>query len=129
MRLIGCDFTSAPRPRKPIVVALGRLVGDRVELEAFERFTALDAFGRWLKGVPEGMSGWVGGFDLPFGLPRELVEDVLGRRRNERAFLVPGRPGDGVEVHMVKRLPHAGFQLLVACEPIRNVAGLVRESK
>lgn len=68
--LVGCDFTSSPTRRKPIVLAIGRLVGARVVLASVERFAALPAFGEWL----ERPGHWVGGFDLPFGLPRELVE-------------------------------------------------------
>jgi hypothetical protein len=32
----------------------------------------LDAWGEWLRQPP----AWVGGFDFPFGLPRELVEHL-----------------------------------------------------
>lgn len=38
-----------------------------------ERFETLDAFSCWLQ-MPR--APWVGGFDLPFGLPRELVETL-----------------------------------------------------
>ena len=72
-RLLGCDFSSAPNRRKPIVLALGELVGDRVELAAFERFESLVDFGRWLAKPCAPGTGWVGAFDFPFGLPRELV--------------------------------------------------------
>jgi hypothetical protein len=68
--LLGCDFSSAPTRRKPIVVALGQINGDRVVLDRIEHFALLDAWGDWLASMP----AWVGGFDLPFGLPRELVE-------------------------------------------------------
>ncbi len=69
MHLIGCDFSSSPSQRKPIVVAHGYLRGSAVVLERLERIETLDAFSLWLQqpGV------WVGGFDLPFGLPRELT--------------------------------------------------------
>lgn len=69
MLLFGCDFSSAPTPRKPIVVALGILQKGRVRLTGLEYFASLDAWGTWLCAAPE----WVGGFDFPFGLPRELV--------------------------------------------------------
>ncbi len=68
--LIGCDFSSSPGPRKPIVLAHGVRQGDRVVLTGLARFDRLDAFGQWLA-EPR---SWVGGFDLPFGLPRELVQ-------------------------------------------------------
>lgn len=70
MNLIGCDFSSSPSRRKPIVLASGRMDGHRVQLEALRTFDALEAFGQWLALPGE----WLGGFDLPFGLPRELVE-------------------------------------------------------
>jgi hypothetical protein len=70
--LIGVDFSSRPSARKPIVVALGRCDGTRVELDGFERFPTLDGFGTWLLQPRR----WIGGFDLPFGLPRELVEQL-----------------------------------------------------
>lgn len=68
--LLGCDFSSSPTRRKPIVVALGQRHGARVQLAALERFDTLAAFGQWLAQLGD----WVGGFDLPFGLPRELVQ-------------------------------------------------------
>ncbi|MBV7539884.1 DUF429 domain-containing protein [Acidovorax sp. sic0104] len=72
--LLGCDFSSSPGRRKPIVLALGRSHGARVQLQALERFETLAAFGQWLAQPPREEGGWVGGFDLPFGLPRELVQ-------------------------------------------------------
>jgi hypothetical protein len=71
--LLGCDFSSAPNPRKQIVLALGALKDERVQLLKLERLSSLAAFVKWLQDKPT----WLGGFDLPFGLPRELVE-VLG---------------------------------------------------
>ena len=70
--LVGCDFSSSPTRRKPIVLALGQRQGARVQLTALERFDTLGAFGEWLARPGD----WVGGFDLPFGLPRELVQTL-----------------------------------------------------
>jgi hypothetical protein len=71
--LFGCDFSSAPSSRKPIVVAIGELQKDGVVLlDGLRRFASLDAWGDWLCGTP----AWVGGFDFPFSLPRELVEHL-----------------------------------------------------
>jgi hypothetical protein len=67
--LLGCDFSSAPTQRKPIVIAQGALDGDLVRLAQLHAFATLDAWGDWLAAAP----GWIGGFDFPFGLPRELV--------------------------------------------------------
>jgi hypothetical protein len=70
--LVGCDFSSSPTRRKPIVLALGQLAGGRVLLARLERLESLEAFGHWLA-QPQ---AWIGGFDFPFGLPRELVETL-----------------------------------------------------
>ncbi|MEO7390782.1 MAG: DUF429 domain-containing protein [Ramlibacter sp.] len=70
--LLGCDFSSSPTRRKPIVLALGREAGGRVVLERLEKLESLDAFAEWLAQP----LAWVGAFDFPFGLPRELVEQL-----------------------------------------------------
>lgn len=70
--LVGCDFTSAPTSRKPIVLALGHEARGRLVLDRIERLPTIDAFAAWLARPAE----WVGGFDFPFGLPRELVEHL-----------------------------------------------------
>ena len=67
--VLGVDFTSAPSKRKPIVVAQGHLVAKRLTIkciDTLDNFAAFDA----LLAEP---GPWIGGFDLPFGLPRELV--------------------------------------------------------
>jgi len=70
--LLGCDFSSAPSRQKPIVIALGSLSNGRVVLSKLVRLDSLPAFADWLQ-----QSGsWLGGYDLPFGLPRELVETL-----------------------------------------------------
>jgi hypothetical protein len=71
--LLGCDFSSAPNAKKQIVLAIGALTGGRVQLLKLERLTSLASFASWLQVNPN----WLGAFDLPFGLPRELVQ-VLG---------------------------------------------------
>lgn len=70
--LIGCDFSSAPTRSKPIVLALGHLRGAVVVLDRLEFLPSLTAFEHWLQ-LPR---AWVGGFDLPFGLPRELLQTL-----------------------------------------------------
>lgn len=70
--LLGCDFSSSPSPRKPIVLAHGERRGSRVVLASLQRFDTLAEFGQWLA-EPR---CWVGGFDLPFGLPRALVQQL-----------------------------------------------------
>jgi len=70
--LLGCDFSSSPTRQKPIVFAIGSSFNGRVQLSKLEQVTSLDAFGDWLKQPQR----WLGVFDLPFGLPRELVEQL-----------------------------------------------------
>lgn len=70
--VLGVDFTSAPRPRKPITVARGRLVAGALALEAIDPIPDWPAFERLLAEP----GPWIGGFDFPFGLPREAVEDL-----------------------------------------------------
>lgn len=67
--LVGCDFSSRPSRKKPVVLALGEEAQGRVVLSRLERLDTLEALGQWLQQPGD----WVGGFDLPFGLPRELV--------------------------------------------------------
>lgn len=81
IRVLGCDFSSRPTARKPITMALGHLLaGDTVILQELLEFASLDAWAAWLArpadSAQSAQSAWVGGFDLPFGLPRELVEQL-----------------------------------------------------
>jgi hypothetical protein len=72
LRVLGVDFTSAPRPAKPITVAVGRLTHDPgpvYRLETVRELESLAAFESFL-GEP---GPWLAGFDLPFGQPRALV--------------------------------------------------------
>lgn len=70
--LLGCDFSSSPSRAKPIVFALGTSKNGRVQLSKLDQATSLDAFSGYLTQL----EGWLGVFDLPFGLPRELVEQL-----------------------------------------------------
>ena len=71
-QLLGCDFSSSPGKRKPIVVAWGSVHQGRVQLQQLEQLPSLDAFSELL--ARDG--AWIGGFDLPFGLPRELLQTL-----------------------------------------------------
>jgi hypothetical protein len=70
--LVGCDFSSTPTRRKPILLAIGHAAAGRVQLLRLEKLESLEAFAGWLR-APQ---AWIGGFDFPFGLPRELVEQL-----------------------------------------------------
>ena len=65
----GIDLTSRPTARKPITVAIGHLQHGAVRLDRIDTHTSFDAFAAWLR-TP---GPRLGVFDLPFGLPRELV--------------------------------------------------------
>ena len=54
------------------MLALGHVAQGRVQLRELVRLHTLKAFADWLKQP----LAWVGGFDLPFGLPRELVQTL-----------------------------------------------------
>lgn len=71
-QVIGCDFSSSPSKRKPIVFAIGSANHGRVSLSRLEQIHTLDGFSIWLNEN----KNWAGAFDLPFGLPRELVETL-----------------------------------------------------
>ncbi len=72
MRIYGVDFTCAPRKAKPITVASGRVKGSVLEIEALERLETFSAFEAFLARP----GPWLGGFDFPFSLPRELLRDL-----------------------------------------------------
>lgn len=71
-RVVGCDFSSAPTYNKPIVIAVGTLSGACVVLSHLRYCASLREFSAWLTEP----SSWTGAFDLPFGLPRELVQTL-----------------------------------------------------
>lgn len=70
--IVGVDFSSRPTPRKPIVAAHGEVAGAVVRLDRLQAWGRHEDFAAWLAGEGD----WVGGFDFPFGLPRELVEHL-----------------------------------------------------
>jgi hypothetical protein len=69
MQIFGIDFTSAPRPRKPITVASAQLQATDFWYEGMQEIATLAEFERWLARD----TSWIGGFDFPFGLPRTAV--------------------------------------------------------
>jgi hypothetical protein len=72
MKIVGVDFTSAPTRRKPITVARGWVQGSVLTVAALDQLETLDAFEVMLREP----GPWLGGFDLPFGLPRALVMEL-----------------------------------------------------
>lgn len=72
MRIYGVDFTCAPRKAKPITAAACALTKNLLRLERIERLGTFEQFEALLARP----GPWIGGFDFPFSLPRELVEDL-----------------------------------------------------
>ena len=82
-QILGVDFSSTPSPAKPITVAHARRVSScRIEVERLEALASLADFEALLQRA----GPWVGGFDFPFGLPRELVQ-TLGWPLNWRQLV------------------------------------------
>jgi hypothetical protein len=72
MPLVGVDFSSRPTARKPITMAYGERRGEVLRLQRMEALPSLEAYAAWLQAPGE----WLGAFDFPFSLPRELVEHL-----------------------------------------------------
>ena len=72
MRIYGVDFTCAPRKAKPITIASGLLRKKVFFLEGIEHADSFAHFEAFLSRP----GPWVGGFDLPFSMPAELVRDL-----------------------------------------------------
>jgi Protein of unknown function (DUF429) len=72
LRIYGVDFTCAPRKAKPITVASGSATGSVLKIDTLERLETFSAFEAFLARP----GPWLGGFDFPFSLPRELVRDL-----------------------------------------------------
>ena len=78
MKVYGIDFSSAPSKKKPIAVAECWLRGsvsescsyNELSLSNFHSIESLDLFEEFLSQ----RGPWVGGFDLPFSMPRDLIE-------------------------------------------------------
>lgn len=72
MKIIGVDFTSSPRRAKPITVAHAYVCGNLLTLEQVEEHCSWESYEAWLSQP----GPWLGAFDFPFGLSRELVEHL-----------------------------------------------------
>ncbi len=72
MKIFGFDFTSAPSRKKPITCAEGVLEGERLLIERVVRIEDFYGFEEALHRA----GPWVGGFDFPFGQPRELIVEL-----------------------------------------------------
>jgi hypothetical protein len=72
VKVYGVDFTCAPRRAKAITVAVGLLKKNVLAISGVEKLESFAAFEAFLARP----GPWIGGFDLPFSLPRELVRDL-----------------------------------------------------
>ena len=72
MKIYGIDFTCAPRRAKAITVAAGSIKNNRLAIENLERLESFSAFEAFLARP----GPWIGGFDFPFSLPRQLVREL-----------------------------------------------------
>jgi hypothetical protein len=73
MKFVGVDFSSRPTARKPVTCAWGAMdARGRLNITALQLCATLEAFSAQLHTA----GPWVGGFDFPFGLPRELVQHL-----------------------------------------------------
>lgn len=72
MRIYGVDFTSRPRPAKPITVAECDVEGGALHVRELLRLTDLERFEQSLHRP----GPWVAGMDFPFSQPRKLLRNL-----------------------------------------------------
>lgn len=72
MKIFGLDFTSAPRPQKPIVCAACSLHDATLLVDELLTFGSLERF----EGFLRYSAPWVAACDFPFGLPRKLLRNL-----------------------------------------------------
>jgi hypothetical protein len=79
MRIYGVDFTCAPRRAKPITAACADLKNNELRVEQIEKLQTFAEFEALLARP----GPWIGGFDFPFSLPRELVRHCAAMPRQD----------------------------------------------
>ena len=72
MRVLGVDFTSSPRPGKPITVTRATLDGDRLRVDGHDRLSDFAAF----EAVLASPGPWLAGLDFPFSFARPFLERI-----------------------------------------------------
>jgi hypothetical protein len=102
LRLHGVDFTSRPRPAKPVTVASGSLARSTLRIDTRYRLGDFAAFEKWLRHD----GPWLAAFDFPFALPREFV-------------VAQGWPTRGIDVW--RRITES-----VAALPLAELRGLAK---
>lgn len=71
-QVFGIDFTSTPKPGKPITVARAFVEDTTLEIVSVNELTTWNAFERLLDRGGE----WVAAIDFPFAQPRKLIENL-----------------------------------------------------
>ncbi len=71
--LLGVDFSSAPTRRKPITVAVGLMPTTTDPVYRLQTIREIETLQDFEYMLTEPLH-WIGGFDLPFGQPRTLIE-------------------------------------------------------
>lgn len=111
---LGLDFSSAPSRRKPIWLARGAWLKGRLCLQSLQSLPSMDGFEAALREP----GPWIGGFDLPLGLPRVFVDAMgwgpdlgtlavqLRGRFADRAAWRRGIDAWGATRPLGQRLPH-----------------------
>lgn len=69
MKLLGMDFTSAPRRTNPIAVATGELEDGKLRVRSLRGLTSFQQFNDELAAP----GPWIAGMDFPFGQPARLI--------------------------------------------------------
>ena len=81
-RILGIDFTSAPRRRKPITLARGTFAEGQLRIDSIVCLTSLERFEEEIAAP----GPWVAGIDFPFGQPRRLIR-ALGWPQRWNAYV------------------------------------------
>lgn len=132
MRIFGIDFTSAPRPAKPITCAVGWLEDGALSILRIERWISFTPFEAFLQ--QDGP--WVCGMDFPFGQPLKLIRNLGGETAWERyvaqfaqmdkrefvalldAYRAARPPGDKQHLRPTDRLAGAKSPMMVYGVPV-----------
>ncbi|WP_042778198.1 hypothetical protein [Sinorhizobium fredii] len=72
MRVLGIDFTSAPRRRKPITCVDCELKDDLLIVRSLIEWADFDGF----EGALQEPGPWIAGIDLPFGQASRFIETI-----------------------------------------------------
>lgn len=72
MKVVGIDFTSCPRPKKPITCLTCVFEGHVLSARALSSLSRLEEF----EDVLNAPGPWIAGIDFPFGQSRKFVENM-----------------------------------------------------